>query len=200
MNAMALEDRDRNFEKAVARQVRANAPETFDCPDAETLAAYHERMLSPEEMAAHKSHIAGCPHCQDILATLEVTEAIPVQVEENEKAYAKGALQAVSAVPAAPALSNTTEVSAPSKRGHVAKMPKRKVYLRSVVPAGAIAAGLFIWISMNTSRNVSRPAQSPAPVEIAENREQRGPQSEVVNPADEGEAAASPGPAKGAMG
>ena len=70
---MALDDRERNFEKALRRELRANGVSGLDCPDAETLAAYHERMLSPEEMVAQKSHIAGCPRCQEILATLEIT-------------------------------------------------------------------------------------------------------------------------------
>ena len=80
---MALEDRERSFEKALQRQLRANAGAGLDCPDAETLAAYHERMLSSEEMVSFKSHIAACPSCQEILATLEVTEAIPVDFEKT---------------------------------------------------------------------------------------------------------------------
>src|SRR5215813_13982197 len=121
---MAIEDHERNFEKALGRELRAGGASGLDCPDAETLAAYHERMLSPAEMAAHKSHIAACPHCQDILATLEVTEAIPVQVEENERALAKSEARAASAVPVAPVLSNAAEISTPSKKGAVAQMPK----------------------------------------------------------------------------
>src|SRR5882724_11584861 len=85
---MAIDDRERNFEKALARELRADALNGLHCPDAETLAAYHERMLSPEELVAQKSHIAGCARCQEILATLELTEAVPISERDSEKAVA----------------------------------------------------------------------------------------------------------------
>lgn len=153
---MALEDRERNFEKALKRELRANGAGGLDCPDAETLAAYHERMLSPEEMAAQKSHIAACPRCQEILATLEVTEAIPSGAEDSEKVLAK-----------------TVDLAgAPARSASVREMPKRTAYLRWAVPAGAIAAGLLVWIAINTSRSPIVMKQT-APVTVAENREQK---------------------------
>ena len=45
------DDRDQLFEKALARQLRADGAAESLCLDPETLAAYHERALSPEEMA-----------------------------------------------------------------------------------------------------------------------------------------------------
>ena len=75
---MAIDDGERNFEKALARELRADALNGLHCPDAERLAAYHERMLSPEEMVTQKSHIAGCARCQEILATLEETEVVAI--------------------------------------------------------------------------------------------------------------------------
>src|SRR5690348_16399143 len=96
---MAHEDRDPMFEKALARHLRAKpsspaasreAEETVGapgagvapgsssqdsaCPNPEVLAAYHERLLVPEEMASLKKHIAACDRCQEILATLEATD------------------------------------------------------------------------------------------------------------------------------
>src|SRR6266436_4268445 len=60
VKTMAPEDRDRNFDKAIARHLRSTAassdsakqaagtPSLRDaCPDAETLAAYQERAGSP---------------------------------------------------------------------------------------------------------------------------------------------------------
>jgi anti-sigma factor RsiW len=183
---MALDDRDRNFEKALARQMRANAPEAFDCPDAETLAAYHDRMLSPEEMTAQKSHIAACPRCQETLATLEITEAIPVGAEENERAFAKDAARVLSAVHAAPVFSNPTQIPAADAKGSsIAQMPKPKPYLRWAVPAGAIAAGLLVWVAINHSWNAQKEARRSAPVEIAENRERKTPELSAREPADQ---------------
>ena len=153
---MALEDRERNFEKALKRELRANGASGLDCPDAEALAAYHERMLSPEEMAAQKTHIAACPRCQEILATLEVTEAIPSGAEDSEKVRVK--VLELAGVRA--------------KSASLREMPKRKMYLRWAVPAGAIAAGLLVWIAINSSRPAMMMKQS-APVTVAENREQK---------------------------
>lgn len=161
---MTPDDRERNFEKALGRELRANGAKGLDCPDAETLAAFHERMLSPEEMAAQKSHIVDCPRCQEILATLEVTETIPGGAEDSEKVLEMSAKQ-TEAVPAEP-------VAAKAKGAAVKEMPKRKTYLRWAVPAGAIAAGLLVWIAMNTGRSsmtVKQKAPS-APVQVAENR------------------------------
>lgn len=74
---MALDDRDRSFEKALARRLRANASAAA-CPDAETLAAYHEGALTPEELNSWKQHIAACVSCKEVIAQLEATDEIPV--------------------------------------------------------------------------------------------------------------------------
>jgi hypothetical protein len=161
---MALDDRERNFEKALARELRAGALNGLKCPDAETLAAYHERMLSPEEMFAQKSHIAGCTRCQEILATLEMTEAIPV-VERDS-----GEVVAAAAATAAARPAEAASVSVRAKSGSVREMPKRRIYLKWVVPAGAIAAGLLVWVAVHDSRAPKMQSQSTS-VEVAENRE-----------------------------
>jgi len=70
---MAPDERDRRFDKALARHLRSAAPsgeagglpavpasESVACPDSETLAAYHERSLLPQEMNSWKEHIVGC--------------------------------------------------------------------------------------------------------------------------------------------
>jgi hypothetical protein len=117
-------DRDQNFEKALAGNLRSsNAAAGNDCLDAETLAAYHDRLLDPEEMAQRKAHIATCERCQEILAQLEATDAIPVEADrdlmldqvvlelpETEPTPAPTAAVTAeqSAVPAAPAPSDET--------------------------------------------------------------------------------------------
>ncbi|HEY4907120.1 MAG TPA: hypothetical protein VIH74_06680 [Candidatus Acidoferrum sp.] len=81
---MPLNDRDQNFEKALAGGLRSsNAAPSNDCVDAETLAAYHDRLLDPEEMAQRKAHIASCERCQEILAQLEATDGIAVEADRD---------------------------------------------------------------------------------------------------------------------
>jgi len=158
---MALDDRERNFEKAVARELRADALNGLHCPDAETLAAYHERMLSPEEMVAQKPHIASCARCQEILATLELTETVAISERDSEEAVAPASARRTE-MASAVAVSST-------KRGSVTPISKRRAYLRWVVPAGAIAAGLLVWVAVRENR-APRISQSKS-VEVAENRD-----------------------------
>src|SRR3984957_10756354 len=81
---MPLNDRDQNFEKALAGGLRSsNAAPSNDCVDAETLAAYHDRLLDPEEMAQRKAHIASCERYQEILAQLEATDGIAVEADRD---------------------------------------------------------------------------------------------------------------------
>ena len=55
---MPRDDREQNFDKALARHLGlSSAAQGSDCLDAETLAAYHERLLDPEEMAHRKTHV-----------------------------------------------------------------------------------------------------------------------------------------------
>src|SRR5437879_2170334 len=80
-------DRDHSFERALAQNLRptaakpAGSPDT--CSDAELLAAYYERSLAPDESAALKRHIATCASCQQILASLEATDAVLLNSAES---------------------------------------------------------------------------------------------------------------------
>src|SRR5881396_4013955 len=98
-NPMAPDERDRIFDKALARHLRADSssPDSMnpssresarasECPGPETLAAYHDRSLLPEEMNSWKEHIVGCVRCQAILSELAATDSIPLQVSEREAA------------------------------------------------------------------------------------------------------------------
>ena len=118
---MAPDERDRRFDKALARHLRSAAPageasslpalrasQRGSCPDSETLAAYHERSLLPEELNSWKEHIVGCANCQNILAQLEATDEISLEAAEREEGVAKGsppviAPRNVEAFPAAAA-------------------------------------------------------------------------------------------------
>ncbi len=99
---MAPDERDRSFDKALARHWRSAAPagEAVNapavsglpdaaCPDSETLAAYHERSLFPAQLNSLKEHIIGCAHCQTIRSQLEATDEISLQAAGREEAVAK---------------------------------------------------------------------------------------------------------------
>src|SRR5438552_9278906 len=177
---MSVEDRDRLFEKALARQLRSGpAANDAACLDAETLAAYHERLLSAEEMSAAKNHLVSCGRCQEILAQLGATQDI-LELQDRQKAPAM--LRAESPanreeifeeLPAAVAATAEARKSPPNVTQLLAKKipPKRSVVLRWAAPAGAIAAVLFLWIGLRTFRAPQQKAE-PA-TQIAENRDGR---------------------------
>jgi hypothetical protein len=184
---MAADERDRSFDKALARHIRSAAsaedatrmPETpalqsAACPDPETLAAYHERSLLPEQLNSLKEHIVGCGHCQAILAQLEVTDEISLQAFEEKEVVATSSGPAIAArnfdaVNAAgvPGQSQRAAGAAPPKKS------RRVLLLRGarwqwLAPAGAIAAGLLVWIALH--ENQPLPLPSLKQVQVATNQ------------------------------
>ena len=171
------DDRDQLFEKALARQLRADGAAESLCLDPETLAAYHQRTLAPEEMSTAKSHIVSCPRCQEILAQLETTETIADAVSDsNVEPEIVPALATVKS--AGPAIREELLVAAASARSAVpqkvtsigtmrSSSPRSR--LRLAVPAGAIAAGLLLLIGLREFRPAAR-KQAAEPVQDAENR------------------------------
>jgi hypothetical protein len=137
-------------------------------------------MLSAEEMVSLKSHIMACPSCQEILATLEVTEAIPLEARDTDKTFSRKANVALRAVQGSQVLSSVSGEEAPTaRRSIVREMPKPKSYVRWAAPAGAIAAGLLIWIAMSESWKAQKMAKpASVPVEVAENPQAKQPQPE----------------------
>jgi Photosynthesis system II assembly factor YCF48 len=182
---MPLDDRDRNLEKALARNLqvpdrhapdRAGAPaatptsrsaaqseSAITCPDAEVLAAYHERLLTPEEMIVQKEHLAGCVRCQEILAHLEATDEIELEADRVELKPAAlaaaplmraGHIARTEAIPVAdrpPALSRVAVEMRPASANW-----------RWLVPTGALAAALMIWVAVRES--------NPPPFQLARNQ------------------------------
>src|SRR6266568_5032219 len=153
---MGPDERDRRFDKALSRHLRAShgaaeaALQRGSCPDAETLAAYHERSLLPEELNSWKEHIVGCAHCQVILAQLESTDQIPLEAADKEEALAMKesvaamAAQNLETLPVAAAPSKSQP--APETRLREKARPFRLssgVRWRWLAPAGALAAGLL---------------------------------------------------------
>ncbi len=168
---MPFEDRDPKFEHALAHHLRGGSAQA-GCPDAEILAAYHERTLSFDEMAQWKKHIAGCTACQEALALVETTEKqlaeeweglkIPVlETEANRKTHpANVPLQQTSA--AAQAAHHAVESPV------VMKSRRRPMLMRWAVPLGAVAAGVLIWIGAHEQRALQ--SRRSSGIEIAENR------------------------------
>ena len=177
---MAPEDRDRSFDKAIARHLRsvaassgsakqaAGTPSLRDaCPDTETLAAYHERALLPEELSSWKEHIVGCAHCQELLAHLELTDDIPLHAAEEEEVFATADAQH------APYAQKIETLPRPAAReGQRASRLAHGVRWRWIAPAGAIAAGLLVWIALHEHEP---PFRTSNEVNIAKNQEPAGP-------------------------
>jgi len=167
---MASDDRDRTFEKALARHLRSSASSGADanplagvpgdpraefCLDPETLAAYHDGSLSPDERTLWKHHVLSCEDCQLVLAHLATPLDTPVHLEASENALA-AQQQVASAKTASPA-----PIARPS--------PLHSLRWLWLVPAGAIAATLIAWVSLQERKPLSVVPSSP--LEVAENRQ-----------------------------
>jgi hypothetical protein len=183
---MSSDERDRNFDKAIARHLRSVAGSADaassaagsvsrrdSCADAETLAAYHERSLLPAEMNSWKEHIVGCAHCQEILAHLEATDNIPLHAAAEKLETPLTAAAGQHAATSQPARAQARRLSIVSP-------------LRWLVPAGAIAAGLLVWIAIHENprpvlprSNETEMAKNQAPPAPTPSLESGAPASEA---------------------
>jgi hypothetical protein len=156
---MPGDHREQNFEKALAGSLRSsNAAPGNDCLDAETLAAYHDRLLDPEEMAQRKVHIASCERCQEILAQLEATDRIAVEAD-RDLMLDQAMLEIPESEPsAAKEPPTTTEVAAgPTSAAEIAQPSEQ------TTEAGAAAESEFI-LDPNLLQDPELvPASAPAP-------------------------------------
>ena len=186
---MSSGERDKQFDEVLGRHVQRHLRDDAreNCPDANVLAAYHERSLSPEEMSAWKEHIASCAACQEVLTQLEETDDIlvaePSFAREKEQVFAAAETDRVAmaaapvqeyaaAQPESPklrAVSEPVSITARKEAG-IAKLPASKKIFRWVAPAGAIAAGLLIYAVVHENRMPK--TSSSAPIEVAENRKE----------------------------
>jgi len=172
---MAGEDRDRLFEKALAHHLCADgaAARASTCLDAEMLAAYQERQLSPEETRAAEEHLASCLRCQEIVAHLESTKDLHGLRSAEDGAVltrATSALKSPDLVEkSSAAVADTKPIPESQSKGNVANFPaKRNSPLRWAAPAGALAAGLLLWIGMRDFRAQRKPASEST--QMAENK------------------------------
>jgi Photosynthesis system II assembly factor YCF48 len=170
---MPIDDRDEQFERALARHWRNASPDSA-CPDAEILAAYDERTLSLEEMAHWKEHIAGCTRCQESLALVEQTESLPAEQWQPENA-----LQSLRTdlrhtdLSADSAVSRSTELASSVPRMQVAASASAvraspQFRRRLLLPIGAIAAAAIVWVGVREIR--TQRVQQLGATQVAENR------------------------------
>jgi hypothetical protein len=172
---MPADDRERNFERALARHLRGASPDS-SCPDAEILAAYHERTLSLDEMAHWKEHVVGCTRCQESLALVEQTEHLSAEEWEQDRALSPREQTAVAFTRgpassmqrgAAPAL----QASIPGTSGTPIDKSRAHLPWRWVAPLGLAAAAAIVWVGVQEARNQRLQQIQQRTAQIAENRE-----------------------------
>ena len=66
-------DRDDRLH-GLLRDTLRGQPASGPCLDAATLAAWADGALTPEETAATDAHLAACPRCRELAATLSTME------------------------------------------------------------------------------------------------------------------------------
>jgi hypothetical protein len=183
---MPTDDRDRQLDRALARRL----PDSRDaaCPDPEILAAYHERTLSLEEMAAWKDHIASCSRCQEALQLVEESEK-PLAEDWNEqeveadRGVSGTQALAVAEAQAEPLRARRLTAGAAALRAASEPAPRPakrgpRLNWRWVAPVGALAAAVIVWIGV---REVANQAPKPS-AQVALNRE-----AQPASPAPEAE-------------
>jgi hypothetical protein len=176
------EDRDQLFEKALLRHFCADATGQSLCLDPELLAAYYERTLRPEEMAAAKLHMASCARCREIVAQLESTRETSELREAPEMAR-------LDAVPPAPA-KIPVEMMALAATAKTKSISESRAWsLGSLVPAGALAAGLLLWIGFTVFR--THPKFNATPMQAANNRSEEPARQDSLDAASSAEVAKS---------
>src|SRR5437764_6478992 len=117
------------------------------CPESDVLAAYHERSLLPEEMNSWKEHMVGCARCQAVLAELEATDSISLEKASEKEVPLPAAAE--------PATAAREERDTPHRKrleqSQVTSIPHR-VRWTWLAPAGALAAGLLVWIAWHENQ------------------------------------------------
>ena len=76
-----MPDRDRSVENVLRHVLSddASSSKQLTCPDAETIAAWHEGALGTADAAAMERHVADCARCRALMAAfIQTTPAAPV--------------------------------------------------------------------------------------------------------------------------
>jgi len=182
---MASEDRDQQFERALWRHLASASPD-LACPDAETLAAYQASTLSPEETSHWKQHIASCDRCQEILSLVGQTEDFTENLQEQDELVPMAAHMPSAAAPVAmraqhQALAKSPDASKPAlpPSSRVTSFRPRP-RLSWLVPVGAVAAGIIVWIGVHGMR--TQYLQNRSELQVAQNRPAPAPPPKTVSP------------------
>jgi hypothetical protein len=117
-----------------------------------------------------KEHIVGCPNCQTVLAHLERTDEIPLEAANQEQALAPSAATPIAAASQAPAASPQA-LPRKSRRARLL----RGARWQWLAPAGAIAAGLLLWIAFHENYTAPRPSRSESEINMAQNKQPPSP-------------------------
>ena len=173
---MGHDERERKFEQALERHLRRDAagarneadahaavPEEVagaaECLDAATLAAFHEGMLTSSELVAVKKHVNVCSRCQVVLMQLKATDEIPLQAETGNDLKMRESMLSTGALYVDYAARQTPSLTIAGQPKPALKAPPHDISrgrgfkaLRWAAPAGAIAAGLLIWIMVRDNK------------------------------------------------
>jgi hypothetical protein len=137
-------------------------------------------------MTSWKEHIVGCARCQAVLAELEATDAIPLRASE-EASEKEDVLLPKSAEPAAVAHEGGKPTPAKFPQKSRITGISRGVRWQWLAPAGALAAGLLVWVAWH--ENQPLPWKTPTEVKTAK----REPSSKsATQPASPQQTAPSP--------
>ena len=168
---MPMEDREQQFERALARLLRDASPESH-CPDAETLSAYHERSLPEAQMTHLKEHISQCVRCQEILTLVEQSEEL--QAEEWDKQQEPAEVDAeelptLVGASTARLLQPTRAAAAPPVVTPIPEMHSRPRW-RWLIPVGALAACAIVAVGIREIQTQHH-KEAVAGVQMAKNLE-----------------------------
>jgi hypothetical protein len=176
--------RDRRREEALARRVgdaldQLAHREAVECPDAELIAAYHEKSLQPDEIARWENHFATCTRCRKVLQVLAASVDAPL--DEREVARL-GELVAAARSP----VEATTQTADPAR-------PVRVNWRRRwLAPALGIAAALAIWFVTHPARRAAQ-QNSPEILIAQAPKSESGPSVETRSKQQSAEAPVTPG-------
>ena len=142
--------RERRREEVLARRMgealdRFSSREAGGCPDADIVAAYHERALGPEETAQWESHFAGCARCRKILAVLAASVDAPLA--ETEVARLGELVASAGRSPS----------DTPSKKLTPIRPGRWDWRARWLAPALGVAAVLAMWFAVRPPWRATEP-------------------------------------------
>ena len=143
--------REETLHRLLARNLRLGlGAGGADCPEADILAAYFDRSLSPAETSHWESHFSACDRCQQVLAAMATSALEPVTVGEPGRVAALAARPATQGPPPQP------------------RTLRRYLSWNWLVPAVATAAAVALWLAVRPARKpttqIARQTQATAPM------------------------------------